>query len=155
LRAVPRYHCATPDSTVKMPIQKQEFYEGAALHLLARSGRIQGLTYKHPFFVINDNLLALLKYSTKIQSPWAFTFTPEEQRFLAESTNLQTIVGLICGSDGIVALRVAEYSQIASVRTSSIHLACYRKHGEHYEIGGPDGIMRKKVAPSSWQRILG
>lgn len=34
-----------------MAIKKQEFYEGAALHLLARSGGISNIRYETPFFL--------------------------------------------------------------------------------------------------------
>jgi hypothetical protein len=39
-----------------MAIKKQEFYEGAALHLLARAGGITGIRYVAPFFLLNDHL---------------------------------------------------------------------------------------------------
>jgi hypothetical protein len=56
-----------------MGIKKQEFYEGAALHILAQAGTIRSITYAAPFFTLNEELLVLLKYSTKGRSPWAFT----------------------------------------------------------------------------------
>lgn len=62
-----------------MAIKKQEFYEGAALHLLVRSGGIMSIRYEAPFFLLNDNVLIYLKYSTKGRSPWGFTFTTDEQ----------------------------------------------------------------------------
>jgi hypothetical protein len=65
-----------------MAIKKQEFYEGAALHLIARSGHIKSVQYESPFFFLNDRITLLLKYSTKNRSPWGFTFTEEEQRQL-------------------------------------------------------------------------
>jgi len=34
-----------------MAIKKQEFYEGAALHLLVRGGAITSIRYELPFFV--------------------------------------------------------------------------------------------------------
>jgi len=37
-----------------MPIKKLEFYEGAALHRLARTGRIDSLKYASPFFIFNE-----------------------------------------------------------------------------------------------------
>jgi hypothetical protein len=36
-----------------MAIQKQEFYEGAALHLVARSGHVRSVRYDPPFFFLN------------------------------------------------------------------------------------------------------
>ena len=139
-----------------MAIKKQEFYEGAALYLLARSGGITGLRYEPPLFVVNDRLLVRLKYSTRGRSPWGFTFIPDEQELLQNrASELKTVIGLICGADGVVALTYDAYRSIAAPRKSAVHIACYRKHGEHYEVNGPDGRLDGKVAPSNWQRILG
>lgn len=138
-----------------MPIKKQEFYEGAALHLLARTGAITSIRYEPPLFIVNDRLLVLLKYSTKGRSPWGFTFRADEQDLLQlKASERNAVIGLVCGSDGIAALTYAEYLSVAPLRKSAIHIACYRDHGEHYEVNGPDGKLKGKIAPSNWQRIL-
>jgi len=93
-----------------LPIKKQEFYEGAALHLLARTGQLRSISYKPPFFTLNDRILVLLKYSTKGRSPWGFTFMPEEQKVLAErATAMETILGFVCGADGVAAITYDGY----------------------------------------------
>lgn len=138
-----------------MAIKKQEFYEGAALYLLARTGRIASIRYEVPFFLINDDLLVYLKYSTKCRSPWGFTFTTEEQLvFQSRGSELKIVIGLVCGADGVVAFSYDCYRSIAAPRNSSVHIACYRRHGEHYEVNGPDGRLDGKVAPSNWLKIL-
>jgi len=138
-----------------MPIRKQDFYEGAALHLLARTGQISGILYEPPFFVLNRRLSIQLKYSTRGHSPWAFTFTPDEQLLLQErSSRSKIVIGLICGADGVASFTYDDYLSVAALRKSAVHIACYRKHGEHYEVNGPDGTFSHKVAPSHWQRIL-
>ena len=139
----------------KMAIRKQEFYEGAALHVLARAGGITSILYDAPFFLINSHLLVLLKYSTRTRSPWGFTFTPAEQELLQEKgSELRTIIGLVCGADGIAAFPYDAYLKIAAPRKGAIHVSCYRQHREHYEVNGPDGKLAGKVPPSTWQRIL-
>jgi hypothetical protein len=138
-----------------MAIKKQEFYEGAALHLLARGGRIESIRYEAPFFLLNDSLSVLIKYSTKGRSPWGFTFTADEQVLLKTRASLiKMAIGLVCGADGVAAFSYQSYLSVAAPRTAAVHLACYRQHGEHYEVSGPDGTLQRKVAPSSWQRIL-
>lgn len=78
-----------------MAIKKQEFYEGAALHLLACTGQIASIRYDAPFFFLNERLSVLLKYSTKTRSPWGFTFTLAEQMGLqAIASKLNTMIGL-------------------------------------------------------------
>lgn len=138
-----------------MAIKKQEFYEGAALHLAARTGRIRSLRYDAPFFFFNDRLAVLLKYSTRSRSPWGFTFTPDEQNLLqAQTREFRMVIGLICGADGIAAFGYEAYLHIAAPRPSAIHVSCRRLHGEHYEVAGPDGVFERKVAPSSWQKLF-
>jgi hypothetical protein len=136
-----------------MSIKKQEFYEGAALHILVRGGGVERLQYDAPFFVVNGNTLIHLKYSTKNRSPWGFTFTADEQALLEDvASRSRIVIGLVCGSDGIAALDYDEYRRIANRRESAIHIASYRAHREHYEISGPDGTLERKIAPSDWQK---
>jgi hypothetical protein len=138
-----------------MAIRKHEFYEGAAIHQLARAGGIESLRHDPPFFFVNDRLLIYLKYSTKGRSPWAFTFTPDEQALLEERAGkCAVVIGMVCGADGIAAISYECYNTIAKLKKSAIHISCYRRHGQHYSIGGPDGELQRKVAPSLWQRIL-
>jgi hypothetical protein len=138
-----------------MPIKKQEFYEGAALYILARSGRVRSIRFEMPFVVLNEQMKLFLKYSTRGRSPWGFTFTADEQRQLhGIGTTDRTIIGLICGSDGVAALPYESYKIIAIARHSAIHIACYRQHGEHYDVSGPDGKLNAKIAPSRWYKLL-
>lgn len=138
-----------------MAISKQDFYEGAALNLVARTGLIVGVISHSPFYILNGRVAVLLKYSTKGRSPWGFSVSENEQTQLKKrALKTETAIGLICGSDGVVALSYQLFTSIASPRSGAIHLACYRDHGEHYEVSGPDGKLRKKIAPSSWQKIL-
>ena len=138
-----------------MAIKKQEFYEGAALHVLARSGGITSIRYDAPFFLLNERLLVLFKYSTRSRSPWGFTFTSDEQALLRTRAGRSNIViGLICGSDGVAAFSYDSYRTIAHSRQSAVHIACYRQHGKHYDVKGPDGPLDEKVAPSLWRQLL-
>ena len=137
-----------------MAIKKQEFYEGAALHLLARNGSIKSIRYDPPVFLVNDDVILLLKYSTKGRSPWGFTFTTDEQRLLDGVSEKKIVIGLVCGADGVASFSYNQYKNIAVARHSSIHIACYRGHGEHYEVSGPDGKLSYKIPPSNWQKIL-
>jgi hypothetical protein len=78
-----------------MAIQKQEFYEGAALHQLIRGCGGAKIAFVAPFFELNDRFRVHLKYSTGVRSPWGFTFMPEEQRLLAsEGEGLPIVMGL-------------------------------------------------------------
>ena len=137
-----------------MSIKKQEFYEGAALHMLARHGGVAGMSYKPPFFRFNDGVRVMLKYSTKARSPWGFTFTELEQRLLEDDSDIRTVIALVCGDDGVAAFDYDEFQLIAGDSRGSIHVSCHRKHRQHYEVNGPEGSLTRKIAPSEWNRIL-
>jgi hypothetical protein len=138
-----------------MAILKQEFYEGAALHQLARGGGIASIRYESPFFFVNDRLLLYLKYSTKGRSPWAFTFMPNEQSQLQDrATRSALVIGLICGSDGIACIAYDAYLAVAAPRNTAIHISCCRHHGHQYAVAGPDGELDRKISPSAWKLIL-
>lgn len=137
-----------------MAIKKQEFYEGAALHQLACGASAVTIRLESPFFVLNDRSLLLLKYSTKNRTPWAFTFSASEQALLAQRAATTTIfIGLICGADGVAAIDYQSFRTVARMKDGAIHIACYRRRGEHYEVCGPDGTVGRKVAPSKWRQL--
>ena len=137
-----------------MAIQKQAFYEGAALHMVTRAGETS-IRHDAPFFLLDNRLHIFLKYSTKGRSPWGFTFTASEQLALASrGEDSSLVIGLICGSDGVATLAYGDYCQIADLQKSPVHVACFRKHNEHYEVSGPNGVLGSKVSPSMWQKIL-
>lgn len=135
-----------------MAIAKQEFYEGAAIHALVCSGGVRRIVYDHPFFVVNESVRCYVKYSTRVRSPWSFTFAPQEQKRLHLSPNV--MIAMVCGSDGVVAITSEEYSPIAAVRPVSIHLGCHREHRSYYEVVGPDGDLGRRISPSRWKRLL-
>ena len=138
-----------------MSIKKQEFYEGAALHLLARNVDNLQLRYESPYFILNGEILVYFKYSTKGRSPWGFTLNATERKELDGCrAEYEMIVGLICGDDGVAAVSYDELSTLIDHSVDASHISCYRKHHEHYEVNGPNGTLSFKVAPSAWPRIL-
>jgi hypothetical protein len=138
-----------------MSIAKQDFYEGAALNLLARTGGIVGIVNYSPFYVLNGRLAILLKYSTRGRSPWGFTVTENEKAQLrTRSEKLEIAIGLICGSDGVVYLNYESLMKLAGNRDGPVHISCYRDHGEHYEVNGPEGPLPNKIPPSNWSKVL-
>jgi len=139
-----------------MAIKKQEFYEGAVLHRLARLGEIPGIRYNAPFFVFNDRLFVLIKYSTRTRSPWGFTFMPDEQVQLRVRAleHFPVVIAMVCGSDGVAAIYYDAYLTIAAERATALRVSCGRLHGKYYRVTGPDGHLGRKIAPSEWHQIL-
>jgi len=138
-----------------MSIRKQDFYEGAAIYQLVRTGTVTSIGFESPFFLLNNCLKVHLKHCTKKRSPWSFTFTQDEQlRLQSASTLNRMVIGLICGDDGIATLSYEDFTRIVFGKDASVRVACSRNHNEHYSIHGPSGEVDGKVAPSSWLRIL-
>jgi hypothetical protein len=67
-------------------IDKQEYYHGAAIIRLLEDGRFNTITKHACGYIINVEVLTLLKYTTKARSPWRFTFT------LDEMVNIETLI---------------------------------------------------------------
>ncbi len=138
-----------------MTILKQQFYEGAALHALIRAGKISSIEYQEPFFIFNGSISVSFKYSTAPKSPWGFTFTQREQAVIsAKAVKSQIYIGLICGSDGIVALDYSSFKIVVPMQLFPVRVSCYRNHGEKYEVRGSEKSLPRKVSPSAWQSIL-
>jgi len=139
-----------------MAIQKQEFYEGAAIHQLLRVLCDVRVSFSSPYFVVNGKTRLHLKHSTAVRSPWGFTFTPAEQALLIRDAACGSpiIIGLVCGSDGIVGLTMQNYLAIASQRGTALRIACSRSHRTHFTVSGPDGALPGKMAPSNWTTLF-
>lgn len=137
-----------------MGIQKQEFYEGAALHQIIRHGPGASLVYSVPVFTLDARVQLHLKYCTGKRSPWGFTFTADEQLLLLDLVaQLPLVIGLVCGADGVVALPFSEYLTIANPRNAAMRISCFRKHRGHFEVWGPDGRVPRKIPSSDWRRV--
>jgi hypothetical protein len=136
-------------------IQKQEFYEGAALHqLLRRSGRVE-VDYSNPFFVVDRKISVYFKYSTSTRTPWGFSFPEgERQATAAQAKKFPLVYGLVCGGDGVVALPHGQFRALSLDFSGAVWLSCSRRHREHFEVSGPYGKLPFKIAPSAWPNLL-
>lgn len=138
-----------------MTIKKQEFYEGAALYQLLQAGKVERVSYAHPFFILNDKFAILLKYSTAKDSPWNFVFTPNEMEELASpAKEFSYSMGLVCGSDGVVSLSVEQFNSVAKFEGDALRIGCHRKFDTSYRIVGPDGDLGRKISRSAWVKLL-
>ncbi|MDE2383483.1 MAG: hypothetical protein KGO53_02595 [Alphaproteobacteria bacterium] len=139
-----------------MAIKKQDFYEGAALYQLVRTNKVERIVYAQPYFILNDRLALLLKYSTSKDSPWNFVFSQAE---LSELNNTDShfdyYAALICGSDGVVALTKWQVGTLIGETSAASRIGCYRKHDHHYLVKGPNGPLDRKISRSNWMNILG
>jgi hypothetical protein len=136
-------------------IKRQEFYEGAALYQLLKTNAVEHVAYAHPFFILNEKIALLLKYSTRKDSPWNFAFTANELEELRHDQKpFNYFMGLVCGSDGVVALFLEQIRQLVVHEGKAARIGCYRKDDQQYEIRGPLGVLDRKISRSNWTKIL-
>jgi hypothetical protein len=98
--------CTTTKFTEKnggSMIEKLEFYHGAALVRLVEDGRCASISKSDFGYLVNGDRLVLMKYSTKANSPWRFTFSNDDlARFDLANDQFHTcVLALVCGGDGI------------------------------------------------------
>jgi hypothetical protein len=59
-------------------IEKLEFYHGAALVRLIEDPRCTRIAKHACGYLVNQNRIVAIKYSTKAHSPWGFTFSQDD-----------------------------------------------------------------------------
>ncbi len=81
---------------------------------------------------------------------------PDERAALHERSRIgvRVVIALVCGSDGVAAVELADFLRLVPQEERPVHVSCYRLHAEWYEVNGPSGKLDKKVPPSNWSRLL-
>lgn len=104
------------------------------------------------FYILNEKIPIFLKYASKRESPWSFTFHPDH---LDRYRHLNSEYGdclmiMICGSDGIVALDYSEMSGIVLLdRNCKKSISIARKLKHMYCVSGTDGVVNKRISKKS------
>src|SRR3990172_4926979 len=95
-------------------IDKQEYYHGAAIIRVLEDDRFTAISKHVCGYAVNDEVLIMLKYSTKSRSPWRFTFTLDEMVNIETliKKNERIVIALVCGGDGICAIHAKELYSI-------------------------------------------
>jgi hypothetical protein len=135
-------------------IDKADFYHGAALAQALDDTRCVDVARCFPGYLVNDAVLAMIKYTTKNHSPWQFTFSAEDVSRLKHCPDGvdRVVLALVCGGDGICAFSAE--SAGALLDGAAAWIAVRRKFRGWYGVSGPAGKMEKKVAVRQWPDIL-
>jgi len=135
-------------------IDKQEYYHGAALIRVLEDARFVSIKKHALGYIINDEVIVLLKYSTKNRTPWRFSFTLDEmisiETFCKE--NAKIVIALVCGGDGVCAIHTEELHDIMGDNPEWI--AVRRNFNEQYGVAGPKGMLERKIAFQRWPSIV-
>jgi len=108
---------------------------------------------KSGFYLLNNTLPVLCKYSTKRINPWSFSIKKDvlDIYFSLVKVYKECLIILICGIDGIISLDYSEVCNIININIPSEQkrISATRKLGEMYYISGSDGNLKNKVAQKS------
>jgi hypothetical protein len=135
-------------------IDKADFYHGAALAMAFNDSRCIDIARCPPGYLINDSVLAILKYTTKNGSPWLFTFTAEDVTRLQHCPDGvdRAVMVLVCGGDGICT--ISAETALSLLEGAAGGIGVRRKFHGWYRVSGPAGKLEKKVALKRWPQIL-
>lgn len=105
-------------------------------------------------YIINDEMIVLLKYSTKNRTPWRFSFTLDEMISIETlcKKNVKIVIALVCGGDGVCAIHAEELHDIMGDNPEWI--AVRRNFKEQYGVAGPKGLLERKIAFQRWPAIV-
>ena len=135
-------------------IDKADFYHGAALAAALHDIRCLDIARWPPGYLVNDSVLALVKYTTKGGSPWQFTFTTEDVARLEHCPDgvTRVVIALVCGGDGICTLSAE--TACALLDRAAGGLSVRRKFRGWYGVSGSAGRLETKVSQRRWPEIL-
>ena len=144
----------TLPNAVPAMIDKLEFYHGAAIVRIVEDARCRTIRKHDSGYIVNDDRLLILKYTTKAQSPWRFTVSLEDQARISEAAGhfVLCVLGLVCGGDGVCGIRWDQLNILLGEGAG--WLAAKRVFNGCYAVTGSRGSLEKKVALNQWPGIL-
>jgi len=114
---------------------------------------------KSGFYLLNEKIPILCKYSKKRTNPWSFSINKDVLDIYLSLVKKykECFIILICGIDGIISL---EYSDVCKIINFDLiekqkRISATRKLGKMYFISGSDGRLKNKVAQRSITDNLG
>ena len=135
-------------------IDKEEFYYGAALRLLLHNPRVKAVRQTKFGYIVNEGHFIFLKYTTKVRTPWGFSFSQEDLNCLnVESKNHRSAtVGLICSGDGVCAVKLSDLNYILDFAAGWVSIR--RKFNERYAVKGTEKSLSGKTPLNAWPNAI-
>lgn len=135
-------------------IDKQNYYHGAAVISILEHKDCKSIRKNNIIYIVNDNKLVLIKYTTKHRSPWIFTFSNDEINRLHDlSLKTQNIIlAFVCAGDGICSICYSEFQTLLTNAPGWISIN--RKFGKQYKVSGTNGELKGKISVSRWPQII-
>lgn len=110
------------------------------------------------FYLLDGKLPIYVKFSRSRRGPWSFNFQRDHQTEYQKlvRTYGECITALVCGADGIVALKDAQLRQILDeVFDEQESVSVRRKLNHMYSVRGSNGELSQKVSRQSLLAHLG
>lgn len=125
-------------------IGEKERYHGVALCRIVASA-MENISIRayvdeaRSAYIVNDQSLLYIKYSTNRLTPWPFVFGESEvgriNDFRAQFDRVELV--LVCGSDGIVSFNYAEIADVLEAgKIASFSLQVKRRRRQSYRVTG-------------------
>lgn len=136
-------------------LDRSEYYHGAAIIHLLEDKRCRAVRkFGSLGYVVNEETVFFLKYTTKVRSPWGFYFNQQDLDRCFQMTKEYkcVVLGLICGGDGICSLNWSEVQKLLNGNPGRI--VARRKHNESYAVRGTVEELKRKVPLSRWPALL-
>jgi len=136
-------------------LDKAHYYHGAAIIRLLEDERGFSVSKKGFLgYVVNEKIFVFLKYTTKARTPWRFSFDQEDvdRCFRMSLEHEDVVLGLICGGDGVCALKWEEAKMLLDGKPGWICVK--RNHNERYGVTGSASELDRKVAVGRWPTLL-
>ena len=114
------------------------------------------LPYSVGFYLLNEQLPIFIKYTTKRNSPWSFTFNNGHLSLYQELCYKyeDCIAILVCGSDGFVSLGKSEFNQILCFdHENQKQISVVRKLNHMYSVSGTDGNINQRISRKNFFEI--
>lgn len=112
---------------------------------------------RNGYYLIEEKLPLVFKYSRSRKGPWTFTYLREHQLIYKDLIDSfgNCVTAYICGTDGVVAV---EHNQLRQFLDENYeeqeNVSIRRKLKKMYSIKGRDGELDKKVARDSYVKLI-
>jgi hypothetical protein len=144
-------------------INTRDPYDGIVLRSLAKYGepfQIADLGDKAGHFCLNEDAFLLVKYAARNQSPWPFTFRPDDIDTLINDHNEGGLFGgsyvcLVCGYNSLCALQEDEWSSLLDFKATRQQTVTVRRDPRSsFEVTGSSGELDRKIPASRFPSLV-
>ena len=112
----------------------------------------RAFTDRNGYYILNEKLPMLIKYSRSRKGPWIFNYQKEHQLFYNELVRAfgECLTAYVCGKDGVPAVNQMQKRQfLDEVFDDQETVSIRRRLRKMYSIKGRDGELDGKVSRDS------